>query len=93
MIIMSEDVEEMKEVLSALSTLVPKLIKEVIASIFSEEVGREMGKAAGAFYKSLIEAGIPEQTAIKMTENYISVFTNFGDLLKKIRIKEKSKEG
>mgnify|MGYP000344835507 FL=1 len=89
---MSEDVEEMKEVLGALSTLVPKLIREIIASIFSEEVGREMGKAAGAFYKSLVEAGIPEQTAIKMTENYISVFTNFGDLLKKIKVREKSKE-
>ncbi len=89
---MSENVEEMKEVLSTLSTLLPKLIREIVASIFSEEVGREMGKAAGAFYKSLIESGIPEQTAIKMTENYISVFTNFGDLLKKVKIREKSEE-
>jgi len=89
---MSSDVEELKEVLSVLSSQVPALIKGIIASVFSEEAGRQMGRAAGAFYKELIEAGMPPETAIKMTENYISAFTNLGELLKSIGTKEKRME-
>jgi hypothetical protein len=77
-----EDVEELKEVLSVVSKELPSLIKSIIASVFSEEAGRDMGKAAAAFYKELKEAGIPEETAVKMTENYVSVFTSLGDILK-----------
>jgi hypothetical protein len=77
-----EDVEELKEVLSVVSKEVPNLIKSIVASVFSEEAGRDMGKAAAAFYKELKEAGMPEETAVKMTENYVSVFTSLGDILK-----------
>jgi len=78
-----EDVEELKQVLSVVSKEVPALIKSIIGSVFSEEAGRDMGKAAAAFYKQLKEAGIPEETAVKMTENYISVFTSLGDVMKR----------
>ncbi|MGQ9743001.1 MAG: hypothetical protein ACUVQW_00135 [Candidatus Bathycorpusculaceae bacterium] len=77
-----EDVEELKEVLSVVSKEVPSLIKSIIGSVFSEETGRDMGKAAAAFYKELKEAGMPEETAVRMTENYVSVFTSLGDILK-----------
>jgi hypothetical protein len=77
-----KDTEELKEVLSVVSKEVPALIKSIVASVFSEEAGRDMGKAAAAFYKELKDAGMPEQTAVKMTENYISVFTSFSDVLK-----------
>ena len=92
-----EDVEELKEVLSVVSKEVPALIKGIIASVFSEEAGRDMGKAAAAFYKELKDAGMPEETAVKMTENYISVFTSLGDILKGVGKKGKviisTKEG
>lgn len=78
-----EDIEELREVLGVVSKEVPGLIKGIIASVFSEEAGKDMGKAAAAFYKELKEAGMPEETAVKMTENYISVFTSFGDVIKK----------
>jgi hypothetical protein len=92
---MSEkEAEEVERIFRALSSQIPALIKGVIASVFSEEAGREMGRAAGAFYKSLIESGIPEQTALKMTENYLSVFTNFGEIMRKISIgEERKREG
>jgi TATA-box binding protein (TBP) (component of TFIID and TFIIIB) len=80
----SEDVEELKEVLSAVSTEVPALIKSIIASVFSEEAGRNMGKAAAAFYKELKDGGMPDNVAVKMTENYIGVFTSLGDILKRM---------
>jgi hypothetical protein len=78
-----EDVEELKEVLSVVSKEVPNLIKSIIASVFSEEAGRDMGRAAAAFYKELKEAGLPEEIAVRMTENYVSVFTSLGDVMKK----------
>jgi hypothetical protein len=76
------DVEEIREVFGALSTEVPALIKGILESVFSEKAGADMGKAAAAFYKQLKEAGMPEETAIKMTEKYLSVFTSLGDVMK-----------
>ncbi|MCS7112477.1 MAG: hypothetical protein NZ955_00740 [Candidatus Bathyarchaeota archaeon] len=83
-----EEAEEVERILSAVSSQVPSLIKGIIASIFSEEAGREMGRAAGAFYKSLIESGIPEQTALKMTEDYLSIFTDIGRIVRRLRPEE-----
>jgi hypothetical protein len=88
-----EDVEELREVLSVVSKEVPALIKGIIASVFSEEAGRDMGKAAAAFYKQLKEAGMPEETAVKMTENYVSVFTSLGDVMKRAVSGEKKVKG
>jgi hypothetical protein len=78
-----EDVEELREVLSVVSKEVPALIKAIIASVFSEEAGRDMGRAAAAFYKELKEVGIPEDVAVKMTEGYISTFTSLGEVMKR----------
>ena len=77
-----EDIDQLKEVLGVVSKEVPGLIKGIIGSVFSEEAGRDMGKAAAAFYKQLKDAGMPEETAVKMTENYVSVFTSLGDVMK-----------
>jgi len=78
-----EDIEELREVLNVVSKEVPAMIKGIIGSVFSEEAGKDMGKAAAAFYRQLKEAGMPEETAVKMTENYISVFTSLGDIIKR----------
>jgi len=78
-----KDAEELKEVLGAVSKEVPALIKGIIGSLFSEESGRDIGKAAAAFYKELKEGGIPEETAVRMTENYVLAFTSLGDAMKR----------
>lgn len=88
-----KDVEELKEVLSVVSKEIPNLLKAIIGSVFSEEAGRDMGKAAAAFYKELKGAGMPEETAVKMTENYISVFTSLSDVMKKAVSGEKKGKG
>lgn len=77
------EAEEVEAILGVVSKEVPALIKGIVGSVFSEEAGRDMGKAAGAFYKELKESGMPEETAVRMTENYISVFTSLGDIMKK----------
>jgi hypothetical protein len=74
--------EEIKEVLSVVSTEVPGLIKSILSSVFSEEAGKNMGKAAAAYYKELKDGGLPEQVAVKMTEDYMKTFTSLGDMLR-----------
>lgn len=76
-----EEAEEVKEILAVVSTEVPALIKGIIGSIFSEEAGRDLGRAAAAFYKELKEGGMPEDVAVKMTENYMGIFTSLGNVL------------
>ncbi len=85
----AEDAEEVRQILSAVSTEVPALIKSIVSAVFSEEAGRNMGRAAAAFYKELKESGIPDDVAVKMTEDYIGVFTSLGDILKRVGKKGK----
>ncbi len=80
----SEEAEEVRQILSAVSTEVPALIKSIVSAVFSEEAGRNMGRAAAAFYKELKEGGMPDDVAVKMTEDYIKVFTSLGDVLKQV---------
>ena len=84
-----EEAEEVKAILETVSKEVPALLKSIIASVFSEEAGRNMGKAAAAFYKELKESGMPDSIAVKMTEDYISVFTSLGDVLKGVGSKKR----
>lgn len=79
-----EEAEEVRQILSVVSTEVPGLIKSIVGAVFSEEAGRNMGRAAAAFYNELKESGIPDNVAVKMTEDYIGVFTSLGDLLKQV---------
>ena len=76
------DVEELKEVLTTVSELVPALIKGIIGSVFSAEAGRNMGAAAANFYKELRAGGIPNDVAVKMTEDYVKTFTSLGELIR-----------
>jgi hypothetical protein len=39
------------------------------------EAGRNMGKAAAAYYKEMKEGGLPEQVAVKLTEDYMRTFS------------------
>lgn len=92
-----KDVEELKLVLSTVSTELPALIRNILSSVFSEEAGRNMGKAAAAFYSELKDSGIPDATALKMTEDYLSTFTSLGNIVKQIsqgknRTPEQAKE-
>jgi hypothetical protein len=76
------EAENIKEILSVVSSEVPALVKSLMASVFSEEAGRNMGKAAAAYYKELKNGGLPEGVAVKMTEDYMRTFTSLGDMLR-----------
>ena len=76
------DAEELKEILGVVSSEIPALIKSLLSSVFSEEAGRNMGKAAAAYYKELKNGGLPDQVAVKLTEDYMRTFTSIGDMLR-----------
>ncbi len=76
------DTAELKELLATVSTQVPTMIKSILASVFSEEAGRNMGKAAAAYYKELKTGGLPDEVAVKLTKDYMRTFTSIGDVLK-----------
>jgi len=72
----------MKELLRAVSTELPAMIKSIVSTVFSEEAGRNMGKAAAAYYKELKAGGLPEEVALKLTQEYMQTFTNIGSMLR-----------
>jgi len=77
-----ESPENIKEILGVVSAEVPSLIKNILGSVFSEEAGRSMGKAAAAYYKELKNGGLPDPVAVKLTEDYMRTFTSIGDMLR-----------
>jgi hypothetical protein len=87
-----ESPEEIAEILSAVSDKVPNLIKGLVNAVFSEDSARNMGKAAATYYKELKAGGLPEDVALRMTEDYVSVFSKLGDVVKQARKFEDSDE-
>jgi hypothetical protein len=77
-----KEAEEVREILGVVSAEVPALIKSLLSSVFSEEAGKSMGKAAAAYYKELKDGGLPAQVTVKLTEDYLRTFTSIGDLLR-----------
>ena len=69
--------KEMPAVFTMLSTEIPKLIEGIRKSAYSEEAGREMGRAVAAFYNSLVEAGIPNDQALAMAREYLANQNSF----------------
>ncbi len=67
----TSEAEEVAEVMSALAETLPKLVRNTIAILISEEAGRRLGKAVGSFYKELVESGINPSEALKMAKEYM----------------------
>ena len=78
----AEEAEEVREILSVVSEKVPALIKGLMSSVFSVDSAKEMGKAAATYYSELKAGGIPEEVAVKMTQDYIGTFSKISDFIK-----------
>jgi len=69
-----------QEILRTISSEIPMMIKNILYLVFSEDSGKTLGKAAAAYYKELKNGGLPEEAAIKLTEDYMRAFTSLADL-------------
>ncbi len=76
------DAEEIKEIFTIFSEKLPALIKGLISSVFSPEAAKDMGKAAATYYQELKAGGIPDEVAVKMTQDYVSTFSKVSDFIK-----------
>ena len=72
---MTTGAEELGQVLCVVSEEIPSLLK-ALANMASLQIGKEMTEAAASFYQELQEAGMPDQTALRLTEDYVSIFTD-----------------
>lgn len=64
------DAENIREILDAVGDRVPRMMKNIMGSIYTPEVGADMGRSVGAYYKELIAAGLPEKAALRMTRDF-----------------------
>ena len=71
----AEDIEELREVLKAVRSEVPGLLKDITGPLkelmtlaADEKQAKERAKAIAVFYKELMVGGMGEETAMKMTE-------------------------
>jgi len=71
-----------------MDAVVPKighLIRDVLRGLYSEDLGRELGASVAAFYRTLVDAGIPQQMAESMTEEFMRTQKNLiADAIKTI---------
>ncbi len=64
------DAENIREILEAVGDRVPRMMKGIMSSIYTPEVGASMGQSVGAYYKELIAAGLPQEAALQMTRDF-----------------------
>jgi len=80
----TSDAEEIAEIMTAIGETVPKLVRDIIGAVISEETGRNLGRAIGSFYKELRDAGISPEEALKMTKEYMASLMKVGELLPRL---------
>ena len=64
-------VEDVREILEAVSDQVPGLLKGLRDVIYSKEAAENMADAVSTFYKKLVDAGIPKEEALDMARGYV----------------------
>jgi hypothetical protein len=72
-------VEDLREVLSTVSEMVPNLLRELRGVLYSKDAAESMADAVSTFYRKLVEAGIPREDAMEMTRGYM---INLRDLVR-----------
>ncbi len=64
-------VKEIGEMLDMVSEKLPRLVKELYHTLYSQEGAEQMSKAVGTFYKNLMDAGMDSQDALRLTQEYM----------------------
>lgn len=75
-------VKEIGELLDAVSDKLPRMLEGIQKSYYSVENGANAGKSIGAFYKELLQAGMSEDVALRLTERFMVSVKDFTDLAK-----------
>ncbi len=66
-----KDAEEIREILSAVSSEIPKLLTAISDSLWGAEQTGKFAEAVSDFYKSIREAGMDEEKAFELTKEFM----------------------
>ena len=83
-----ESPEDIAYILDTVSDKVPSMIKGIIGAFFSPEAAKDMAKSVAEFRKTLIEGGIPEDEAMRMTREYMQTVTNWKGMMNEFKVGE-----
>lgn len=78
-----EDAEEIREILSVVSTEIPKLLNAISESIFNPEQTEQYAVAVADFYSRLKQAGMEDDMAVRLTEQFMDR-TNFAAMIQEL---------
>ncbi len=66
-----KEAEHVRELLDVVADRIPNLLKGIRDVLYAKESAESMADAVATFYRKLVEAGIPTEQALKMTEGYM----------------------
>ncbi|MFW5953227.1 MAG: hypothetical protein ACOCSJ_03600 [Candidatus Natronoplasma sp.] len=66
-----DDIEELKGVMETLNETVPELISGIVKAIYNTEDSKNLAKSTANFYKELVDAGMEEDKAYKLTQQFM----------------------
>lgn len=69
------DPEKIREILNVVSDKIPELLKELSGVLYSPEQAKQFGLAGATFYKELKAAGMTDDQAYALTQQYMSTMS------------------
>ncbi len=87
-----EDIDKLKEVMAIMSSEIPKLLESISKTMYSADNAAKLGEQTAEFYKKLREAGMTDEQAFKLTEEFMANFS-VGSMIGKIIGGARSDEG
>ena len=76
------DPQKIKEILDVVGEKIPGLLKTLSELLYGAQSAKQYATAAATFYKELKAAGMTEEQAFELTQQYMSTL-NLGNLMGK----------
>jgi len=76
------DPQKIKEIIDVISEKIPGLLKQLSELLYGAQSAKQYAEAAAIFYKELKNAGMNEQQAFELTQQYMSTL-NLGNIMGK----------
>jgi hypothetical protein len=74
------DAKEVREILDVVGEKIPKLLNDLTDVLYGKEQSQKYGTAVAGFYKSLKDAGMTDQQAFQLTQQYMGTL-NIGNAI------------
>lgn len=74
--------EKIKEILDVVGEKIPGLLRQLSDLLYGPKSAKQYAEAAAIFYKELKAAGMSEEQAFELTQQYLSTL-NLGNLIGK----------